>query len=148
MDSFRDIKEIILWVTGITHPSHLTIPLIGEYLNDLPKFIDMIPCDNIRIKEVWNICLPDGTLTDGIHGFQLWKTSGVAVYTWNKVGKISITIHTCKEFDIPKTLSSTVAYFHIQDYDWKVVYSSGNYFEQYSKSYRRKESMLHRTQDD
>jgi hypothetical protein len=43
------------------------------------------------------------------------KTSGVAIYTW-EVGKISITIHTCKEFDTELIRDFTVHHFVMQEH--------------------------------
>jgi hypothetical protein len=110
-----EIKEFILWIIGISHPFHLGRDNLASYLRRLPSLTDMTPLGEPRIEESKMIMLPDKTYCDGLHAFQLWKTSGVAIYTW-EVGKISITIHTCKEFDTELVKDFTVHHFAMQEH--------------------------------
>ncbi|NIQ17064.1 MAG: hypothetical protein GTO02_22570 [Candidatus Dadabacteria bacterium] len=105
-----------MFIQGFAHPNNFTDEAIKNYLTALPVEIGMTPIGKIHLERNKEIDIGNGETCDGTFAFQLWKTSGVAIYTWD-IGKISITIHTCKDFDYEWVCKHTKNFFRFTDYN-------------------------------
>jgi hypothetical protein len=121
MNSWRDIKEQILVITGFTHPSYFTEDKIARYFIEVSELTGMqiakMPVFNLFEEK---IPLPDGSFCSGLSAWGVWTTSGMSIYTWD-IGKITFVIHTCKEFDSKKVVDFTRSYFFLGDYEWDEI---------------------------
>ena len=113
INSWREIPDDFLIVSGLTHPDCFTPKQITEFLRQIAEVADMIPVGDSIIKES-NVPLPDGTMDHGFCGIQFWTTSGCTVYTWD-IGKITIVVHSCKDIDYEKVKKFIIKFWYLGD---------------------------------
>ena len=113
--NWTDVVEDVLVVQGITRDGdRLSFDSVTEFYEKIPEVTDMKPFAKSKLFEI-----PAELDEHGIHGmcsYQPWITSGCSVYTWDELNRVSVMVHTCKDFDRDKAIDFIVDHFDMMDY--------------------------------
>ena len=120
MLSWREIEEKILVIFGFTHPYYFTDDRLVEYFYQVAELTDMEVAFAPIVRHCEKIGLPDGKECKGQAVWGVWRTSGLSIYTW-EIGKVTIVIHTCKDFQEDKVIEFTKKFFLMRDMEYRVV---------------------------
>jgi S-adenosylmethionine/arginine decarboxylase-like enzyme len=116
MKQWTEVPDEFLIIRGLSKSSLFTEEKIREYLDSLADLLGMKKIGSPKFEWCSDVPLDETVSCHGVCAVGFWKTSGVTIYTWNEVQKISVCIHSCKDIDVAKAGKYTIRFWDMSQY--------------------------------
>ncbi|MFQ5988471.1 MAG: hypothetical protein ACE5K9_01020 [Candidatus Methylomirabilales bacterium] len=91
------------------------IPAVPELIAFLRRLGDRLGMQVVADPLALEVELPNG-MGRGLHVHLNWAESGADIYTWEKFGYLSLSVHTCKPFNDWEVIREFVDAFPVAEY--------------------------------
>ncbi|MEE9538233.1 MAG: hypothetical protein V3W10_02755 [candidate division NC10 bacterium] len=91
------------------------IPAVPELIAFLRRLGDRLGMQVVSDPLALEVDLPED-MGRGVHVHLNWAESGADIYTWEKFGYLSLSIHTCKVFNDWEVIREFVDCFRVVEY--------------------------------